>query len=194
MRTTIRLYLPLMDNDLETLIIGDRVLLNGVLYTARDAAHKRLVDLLENGQALPLELNNSLIFYAGPAPAPPGYPVGSIGPTTSSRMDSYATVLMEKTGVKGMIGKGKRSPEFAAACKKYRSIYFVAIAGVAALLNKNIVDVETVAYEDLGTESIKRLTVRDLPVIVANDIWGRDIFDEGQKQYRIPIEKILSDL
>jgi len=194
MHTTIRLYLPIVEEDLESLTIGDRVYLNGTIYTARDAAHKRLVDLIEAGKELPVDLMNAVIFYAGPAPSPPGKLIGSLGPTTSSRMDPYAITLMEKCNIMATIGKGKRSPEFIAACQKFKSVYFIAIAGIAALLQKHIIATETVAYEDLGAESIKRLTVKDFPVIVANDIFGRDIYEEGQKSYQTSLEEILKEI
>lgn len=175
---------PLSDDDILKLRAGDRVLLSGVLYTGRDAAHKRLVELLAAGQKLPFDLNGQVIYYVGPSPAGPGRVIGSAGPTTSYRMDPYAPTLMAQ-GLKGMIGKGKRSEEVRAAMKKYRSVYFGAVGGVAALIARSIKEAEVVAYEDLGPEAIRRLVVKDFPVVVVNDAHGNDLYEEGLTAYRL---------
>jgi fumarate hydratase subunit beta len=180
----VRLTTPLKDEDVEKLKIGDKVLLNGVIYTARDAAHKRLFDLANEGKKLPIEIKEQIIYYVGPSPAKPGQPIGSAGPTTSCRMDSYAPKLMA-LGLKGMIGKGMRSQEVIEAMKKYKAVYFGATGGAAALIAKTIKKAEVVAYEDLGPEAIYRLEVQDFPVVVINDIYGNDLYEEGVKQYRI---------
>ena len=184
MRDEIRLNTPLSDEDVEKLIIGDRVLLNGIVYTARDTAHKRLVEAIKKGKALPFNPQGQIIYYAGPAPAKPGRAVGPIGPTTSCRMDSYAIFLIE-AGIKGMIGKGSRSEEVKEAMKRYKAVYFAAIGGAAALLSEYIKGAEIIAYEDLGTEAIYKLAVEDFPVIVAGDVGGGDLYEEGKRQYRI---------
>lgn len=177
-----RMGAPLTDEDVEKLRIGDIVLLNGVVYTARDAAHKRLVDLLKEGVELPIDIRGQVIYYVGPAPARPGYPIGPAGPTTSYRMDPYAPLLMEH-GLKGMIGKGNRGDEVKESMRKYKAVYFAATGGAAALIAKCIKSSDIVAYEDLGPEAIRRLEVLDLPLIVANDCWGGDLFEEGLKKY-----------
>ena len=185
MHTTIRLFSPLATADIETLACGDRVLLNGTIFTARDAAHRRLVEAIDQGQQLPVDLTAAVIFYAGPSPAPPGKPIGSVGPTTASRMDPFAIKLMSQLRIIGMIGKGQRSVAFREACQQYKSVYFTAPGGIAALLHKHIVSAETVAYADLGTEAIKRLVIKDFPILVANDIYGHDLYEEGQQQFRV---------
>jgi fumarate hydratase subunit beta len=190
--TTIRLYTPLSDADIETLHAGDRILLNGMIYTARDEAHKRLTELIDNKKPLPLDFTGSIIYYVGPTPAPPGKVIGSAGPTTSVRMDPYAIKLLEYAGVKGMIGKGERSQELRDACKLYKSIYFAATGGIAALLSRHIKSSEVVLYEDLGTEAVRRLEVADFPVIVVNDIYGRDFYEIGRKKYSKSIKDILA--
>ncbi|MBN1699381.1 MAG: Fe-S-containing hydro-lyase [Spirochaetales bacterium] len=194
--TTIRLYAPLTDNDIETLHAGDRILLNGYVYTARDEAHRRLVELIDNGRPLPkkLDLNGAIIFYVGPTPARPGKIIGSAGPTTAARMDKYAITLMEHSGIKGMIGKGERSHEFRDACKRYKNIYFAATGGVAAFLSKYIKSSEIVLYEDLGAEAIHKLKIVDFPVIVVNDIFGRDFYEIGRKNHSTSIQDILNTL
>jgi fumarate hydratase subunit beta len=190
--TTIRLYTPLSDTDIETLHAGDRILLNGIIYTARDAAHKRLISLINEGKPLPIDLSGAVIYYVGPTPAPPGKVIGSAGPTTASRMDAYAITLLEYTGIKGMIGKGDRSEEFRDACKLYKGVYFAAGGGIAALLSRHIKSSEIILYDDLGTEAIRRLEVIDFPVIVANDIYGRDFYKSGRKKFSTPVKDILS--
>lgn len=192
--TTIRLYSPLTDKDTENLSAGDRVLLNGTIYTARDAAHKRLVESLEKGEALPEYLRGAVIFYAGPTPARPGEIAGSVGPTTAIRMDRYAIPLMEKAGLKASIGKGVRSNAFRKACKTYKSIYFAAAGGIAALLNRHIISCEVVDFEDLGPEAIRRYEIKDFPVLVANDTEGLDIFEISRKKFGRSAEDILKDI
>ncbi len=182
MSREIKLKTPLTDADVESLRIGDRVLLSGIIYTARDAAHKRLIDLMDAGKPLPFELKGSVIYYVGPAPAPPGKPIGSAGPTTSYRMDPFAPRLIA-AGLKGMIGKGNRAPEVIEAIKRYKAVYFGAIGGAGALMAKSIVASEIIAYEDLGPEAIRWLEVRDLPLFVINDTVGGDLYQEGMKQY-----------
>jgi fumarate hydratase subunit beta len=181
----IKLKTPLTDQDAEKLKIGDKVLLTGVIYTGRDAAHKRLFDLIEAGKELPIDVRGRVIYYVGPAPAKPGKPIGSAGPTTSYRMDAYAPKLME-LGLKGMIGKGNRGADVVEAMKKHKAIYFGATGGAGALLARSIKKAETVAYEDLGPEAIQRLEVEDFPVVVINDTKGNDLYIEGAKKYRKP--------
>ncbi len=174
---------PLTEDVIEDLKCGDLVEITGVIYTARDAAHKRLVDLIKEGKNLPFDLRGAIIYYVGPTPAKPGKVIGSAGPTTSYRMDPYAPFLLEK-GLKGMIGKGKRSKEVRDAIIKYKGIYFASTGGAAALLAKHIKSAEVVAYEDLGPEAIRRLYVEDFPAIVVNDIYGNDLYEEGVKKYK----------
>jgi fumarate hydratase subunit beta len=181
--TTIRLYTPLSEIDIETLHAGDRILLNGEIITARDAAHRRLVELIDKGEPLPVELNGTVIYYVGPTPAPPGKPIGSAGPTTAKRMDAYAIRLLEHFRIKGMIGKGERSLEFRDACRKHKSVYFSATGGIGALLSKHIISSEVIAFKDLGTEAIHKFEVKDFPVIVVNDIYGRDFYEIGRKRF-----------
>lgn len=173
---------PLTKEVIETLKIGDVVKITGTIYTARDAAHARLVKLIEEGKELPFSLEGQIIYYVGPTPAKPGYAIGSAGPTTSYRMDPYATILM-KHGLKGMIGKGGRSQEVRDSIQKEKAIYFAAVGGAAALIAKSIQKAELIAYEDLGAEAIRKLEVKDFPAIVVNDIYGGDLYEEGRKQY-----------
>jgi len=182
MSEAIRLKTPLADADVEKLRAGDKVLLNGVIYTGRDAAHKRLYDLLMEGKPLPIDLKGQVIYYVGPAPAKPGQVIGSAGPTTSGRMDAYSPKLMEM-GLKGMIGKGMRKKEVVEAMKKYKAVYFAATGGAGALLAKAIKKAQVVAYDDLGPEAVSRLEVEDFPVIVVNDTKGNDLYEEGMRQY-----------
>jgi fumarate hydratase subunit beta len=182
MSEAIRLKIPLSDADVEKLKAGDKVFLNGVIYTGRDAAHKRLYDLLMAGKPLPIELKGQVIYYVGPAPAKPGQVIGSAGPTTSGRMDAFSPKLME-IGLKGMIGKGMRKKEVVEAMKKYKAVYFAATGGAGALLAKAIKKAQVVAYEDLGPEAINRLEVEDFPVIVVNDTKGNDLYEEGMRKY-----------
>lgn len=182
MEDIIRLKTPLRDDDVAKLKIGDRVLLSGIIYTGRDAAHKRMSETLKEGKKLPFEPAGQVIYYVGPTPTKPGQIIGSAGPTTSSRMDAYAPALIA-LGLKGMIGKGTRSQAVVDAMKKYKSIYFGATGGAAALISKKITKCEVFAYEDLGTEAIHKLEVSDFPVIVVNDVHGNDLYEEGRKKY-----------
>lgn len=180
----IRLTTPLTDEMVSGLRVGDKVELTGVLYTGRDAAHKRLVEAAQRGETLPFDLKGQVIYYVGPTPPRPGMVIGSAGPTTSSRMDSYVESLL-KLGLKGCIGKGYRSPQVVEALKKYRAVYFVATGGAGALLAKRIKRAEVVAYEDLGTEAVRKLWVENFPVIVGNDIYGNDVYQEGVKKFAV---------
>ena len=159
------------------------VKLSGIIYTARDAAHKKIVELIENGENLPFELTGAVIYYVGPTPEKPDQIIGSAGPTTSGRMDSYSSLLMDN-GLRGMIGKGARNNEVKESIKKNKAVYFAAVGGAAALIAKSIKSSEIVAYEELGTEAVRKLEVVDFPVIVINDIYGNDLYEEGQKEYR----------
>jgi fumarate hydratase subunit beta len=179
----IRLKTPLKDEDIEKLKIGDKVLLSGVIYTGRDAAHKRLYELLKEGKPLPINLEGAVIYYVGPTPTKPGYKIGSAGPTTSYRMDPY-TPLMHQHGLKATIGKGNRSKEVQQALKKYKAVYLAATGGVAALIAKSVKSCKVIAYEDLGAEAIRELVVEDFPCTVANDCYGGDLFEEGMKEFR----------
>jgi fumarate hydratase subunit beta len=182
MSAPIRLKTPLKDADVEKLKAGDKVLITGVIYTGRDAAHKRLFDLLKDGKPLPVDLKGQIIYYVGPAPAKPGHAIGSAGPTTSGRMDAYSPRLME-IGLKGMIGKGMRKKEVIEAMKKYKAVYLAATGGAGALLAKSVKKAQIVAYEDLGPEAINRLEVVDFPAIVVNDTKGNDLYQQGMAQY-----------
>jgi len=179
-----KLTTPLTDAVIAGLHAGDRVLIDGTLYVARDAAHKRMVAALDAGQPLPFDPVGQIIYYMGPTPAKPGRPIGSAGPTTSYRMDAYAPRLMA-AGVKGMIGKGARSPAVRQAIQHYRCVYFAAVGGAGALLAKRVVAAEIVAYEDLGPEAIRKLTVVDFPAMVIDDIYGGDAYEAGQETYRL---------
>jgi len=174
---------PLTDEVIEALRAGDRATITGVIYTARDAAHRRLVELLDQGQPLPINLAGQIVYYVGPTPAPPGRVIGSAGPTTASRMDPYAPRLLA-VGLKAMIGKGARGAEVREALRKYRAVYLTATPGAGALLSRHIITAEVIAYPDLGPEAIHRLEVRGLPVIVANDCHGGDVYEQGVRQYR----------
>ena len=173
---------PLTDEDVASLMAGDRVLITGYIYTARDAAHKRMMELIKKGEDLPFDVKGQIIYYVGPAPAKPGYVIGSAGPTTASRMDPFTPPLL-KLGLKGMIGKGQRSEEVKKALKEYKAVYFEAVGGTGALLARRIKSVEIIAYEDLGPEAIRKLYVEEFPVIVAVDMYGNDLFIEGRKAY-----------
>lgn len=178
-----RLNLPLSDDDVAALQAGDRVLLCGTLLAARDAAHQRFAEALARGQPLPVDLAGQVLYYVGPTPARPGGVIGSAGPTTASRMDPFTPALLA-LGLKGTIGKGGRSPEVVEAMRRYRAVYFGAVGGAGALLSRCIRAAEILAYEDLGPEAVRRLVVEDFPVIVVNDIEGRDLFQEGRARYR----------
>jgi len=176
--------LPLTDKTLEGLKAGDNVLLTGTMYVGRDAAHKRMVEALEQGKPLPFDVKGQTIYFMGPSPARPGQPIGSAGPTTSGRMDSYSPRLMAE-GLKGMIGKGMRSQEVKDAMKKYKAVYLAAIGGAGALISKSIKKSEVIAYEELGAEAIRRLEVEDFPATVVNDIYGGDLYQEGKARYKV---------
>jgi fumarate hydratase subunit beta len=184
MSKTVTLNTPLTDDQVTALKIGDRVLIHGVIYTARDAAHKRLIDLLDQGRPLPFEVKGQIIYYVGPSPAKPGRVIGAAGPTTSYRMDPYAPRLME-LGLKGMIGKGKRSQAVKEAMVRYKAVYLGATGGAGALIARAIKAVEVVAYEDLGPEAVRRLVVENFPAVVINDAHGGDLYEEGLKKYRL---------
>lgn len=166
----------------QTLQAGDYVYISGVIYTARDAAHKRMAETLEREETLPLDMKDNLIYYMGPSPAREGRPIGSAGPTTSSRMDKYAPALLD-LGLGGMIGKGKRSPEVTDAIVRNGAVYFAAVGGAGALLSKSILESEVIAYDDLGTEAIRKLTVKDFPVIVVIDSKGNNLYETAIKAY-----------
>lgn len=168
---------PLLIEEVRDLRAGMKVAMEGVLYTARDEAHRRMVEAISRGEELPILLENQVLFYAGPTPAPPGRMMGSIGPTTSSRMDQYTPALLER-GLRGMIGKGNRSPLVVEAIKKYGGVYFLAIGGIAALLGKKVQKCELVAYPDLGPEAIYRLEVKDFPLLVGIDCLGNNLYPE----------------
>ena len=174
---------PVEPKAIEGLRAGDQVLISGVVYTARDAAHKRLFQALEKGKPLPFDISGQTIYYMGPSPARPGQVIGSAGPTTSGRMDIYTPRLLS-AGLKAMVGKGSRSPEVKEAIKKYKAIYLAAVGGAGALIARSIKKVETIAYEDLGAEAIRRLEVKDFPAIVINDIYGGDLYEEGKAKYQ----------
>ena len=174
---------PFTDEMVKDLKAGDEVLISGTIYTGRDAAHKRLVELLDKGEELPVDFNGQVIYYVGPAPAKPDQVINSAGPTTSYRMDPYAPKLIAK-GLKGMIGKGARGENVVDAMKKYGSIYFAATGGAAALISRAIKSVEIVAYEDLGAEAIRKLEVEDFPCTVAQDSYGNNLYQMGMEKYK----------
>ncbi|MBI4318410.1 MAG: Fe-S-containing hydro-lyase [Chloroflexi bacterium] len=173
---------PLTDDIVAKLKAGDRVTINGVIYVARDAAHKLIVEALERGEQPPFDLRGQIVYYMGPSPAKPGQVIGSAGPTTSGRMDPYAARLMAE-GLKGMIGKGSRAAAVKEAMRKYKAVYLAAIGGAGALIAKAIKKSDTVAYEELGAEAVLRLEVENFPVIVVNDIYGGDLYDQGKAQF-----------
>jgi fumarate hydratase subunit beta len=173
---------PLSDADIESLVAGDRVRITGVLYTARDAAHARLLPLMEAGKALPFDVRGQIIYYTGPSPARPGDVVGSVGPTTGGRMDKYTPRLLS-LGLKGTIGKGARSQPVKDALREHKGVYFGAIGGAGAVLSRFVKKLDIVAYEDLGTEAIRRLEVEGFPAIVINDCHGGDLYLEGMAHY-----------
>ena len=181
-REPLRLTTPLDASEVARLRSGDQVMLSGVIYTGRDAAHKRLFELLQAGEELPVDLRGQVIYYVGPTPSKPGQVIGSAGPTTSGRMDAYAPTLLAY-GLRGMIGKGQRSKAVREAIVEHKSVYFGATGGAAALMAKRIKQCEIVAYEDLGPEAIRRLVVEDFPVVVINDSVGGDLYEEGVRAY-----------
>ena len=178
----IRINTPLTKDKTTKLKVGDTVLLSGVIYTGRDAAHKRMWEALENGEQLPIEMKNNIIYYMGPSPAREGRPIGSAGPTTASRMDKYAPKLLD-LGLKGMIGKGKRSEQVKEAIVRNGSVYFAAVGGAGAILSKAIKKSEVIAYDDLGTEAIRKLYVEDFPAIVVIDSQGNNLYETAIKEY-----------
>ena len=176
------IHTPFTREDARALKAGDTCLITGVIYTARDAAHKRLCELAERGEKLPVDMENAIIYFVGPTPAKPGQAIGSAGPTTSYRMDAYSPILIAQ-GQTGMIGKGKRSPEVIDAMKKHGAVYFGAIGGCGALLSQCIQKAEVIAYDDLGAEAIRRLEVEDFPVIVIIDSEGNNLYETGRAAY-----------
>jgi fumarate hydratase subunit beta len=178
-----RIKTPLDDQVIGGLLAGDKVFLSGYVYTARDAAHKRFIEALNRGEDLPLDIKNQVIYYCGPSPAPLGKVIGACGPTTSSRMDAYAPTLLS-LGLRGMIGKGKRSQAVRDAIRIYRAVYFGGTGGAGALLSKSVLSSEIIAYEDLGPEAVRRLKVKDMPLFVINDILGSDLYEAGMLKYR----------
>ena len=185
MAESIKIQLPLKDADLERLRAGDHVLISGVIYAARDAAHRRMVTALQKGEPLPFDVRGQVIYYVGPTPARPGRVIGSAGPTTSMRLDPYTPPLLE-AGLKGIIGKGGRGPAVREALKNHKAVYFLAVGGTGALLSKRIKKVDVIAYEDLGTEAVRRMEVEDFPAVVVNDVQGNDLLEMGKAQYRQP--------
>jgi fumarate hydratase subunit beta len=180
---TKHLVTPLKASEVEKLHAGDNVVLTGYIYTGRDAAHKKMVDLLEKGEKLPFDPEGQIIYFVGPTPAKPGQVIGSAGPTTSGRMNKYSPQMIA-AGLKGMIGKGEMGPEVAEALQRHRGVYFVATGGAAALIAKRITESEVVAYEELGPEAVRRLKVVEFPVIVAQDCHGGNIYVEGVEKYK----------
>jgi fumarate hydratase subunit beta len=179
----IRLEAPLSMEEIESLRAGDVVRLNGVLYTARDAAHARMKRALEAGEPLPFDLDGQVVYFTGPAPARPGHALGPAGPTTASRMDPHSPMLVER-GLRGMVGKGSRSEAVLEAMRKHGCVYFGAVEGTAALLADCVKEAEIVAYEDLGAEAVHRLFVEEFPVVVVNDLYGGDLYREGRERWR----------
>jgi len=178
-----RIRTPLDDEVIAGLRAGEKIFLSGYIYTARDAAHKRFIEALDRGESLPLDIRNQVIYYCGPSPAPPGKVIGACGPTTSSRMDAYAPRLLS-LGLKGMIGKGKRSQAVRDAIRKYRAVYFGGTGGAGALLSKSVVSSEVIAFEDLGPEAVRKLDVKEMPLFVINDMFGSDLYETGMLKYR----------
>ncbi|NLA27108.1 MAG: Fe-S-containing hydro-lyase [Firmicutes bacterium] len=177
-----RLHTPLKDEDVLALKAGDSVLISGVIYTARDAAHKKMVELIVKGEPLPLDLKGVVIYYVGPTPAKPGQAIGAAGPTTSGRMDAYTPLILEQ-GVKACIGKGRRSATVKRALEKHKAVYLAALGGAGALLSKRVLKSDIIAYPELGAEAIHRLEVKDFPATVINDTYGNDFYETGIKAY-----------
>lgn len=175
--------LPLSDEVIESLRVGDYVYLTGPVYTARDAAHKRMIAALEAGEPLPIDIRGQVVYYVGPTPAKPGAVIGSAGPTTAERMDGFTIPLLQ-AGLKGAIGKGGRGPEVRRALQQFRAVYFLAVGGAGALLSKQIASAEVLAYEDLGAEAIRLLQLNEFPAVVCNDIYGGDLLEQGKAQWR----------
>lgn len=176
-----KIHAPLIREEIRDLRAGDYVYITGTVYTARDAAHKRMEEALNQGNALPMELKDNIIYYMGPSPARQGRPIGSAGPTTASRMDKYTPRLLD-LGLKGMIGKGKRTPEVAEAIVRNQAVYFAAVGGAGALLSKCIAESQVIAYDDLGTEAIRKLTVKDFPAVVVIDSQGNNLYQQVMGQ------------
>lgn len=179
-----RISTPLTGGAVEGLRAGEKLLLSGAIYTARDAAHRRFIETLQEGKPLPIDLRDQVIYYCGPTPAPPGRVIGAAGPTTSSRMDAYTPTLLA-LGLRGMIGKGGRSVIVREAIREHKAVYFGATGGAGALLSRAIASSEIVAYEDLGAEAVRRLVVKDFPVFVINDVFGDDLYEMGVNRYRM---------
>ena len=178
-----KIQVPFKAEALADLRAGDTVMLSGVIFTSRDKAHKRMIETLDRGENLPVDWNNQLIYYAGPTPAKPGQAIGSVGPTTSSRMDAFAPRLMDEAGLKGMLGQGPRSQAVIDAIISNGAVYMVAIGGTGAAISKSVKKAEVIAYDDLGTEAIRRLEVENLAAIVAIDAHGGNLFETGRAQY-----------
>lgn len=178
------LQAPFSDETIRSLRAGDMVYISGTIYTARDAAHKRLYEMLQRGEPMPFDFTGQVVYYAGPAPAKPGKPIGSVGPTTGGRMDAYSPTLIAE-GLKVMIGKGTRSAEVIEAMKTYTGVYFAAIGGAAALMAKCVLSAEVIAFDDLGTEAIRKLQVKELPVVVAVDSAGNDVYKLAISSYQV---------
>jgi len=180
--TAKRITTPLTDQVIEELHTGEKVFVSGVIYTARDTAHKRLIALLDQEKALPFDITGQIIYYVGPSPAKPGRPIGAAGPTTSGRMDVYTPRLLAQ-GLKGMIGKGARSPEVREAIRQHCAVYLGATGGAGALLSQSIKKAEVIAFAELGPEAIRRLEVEDFPVVVINDCFGNDLYEQGRAPF-----------
>ena len=179
----VRITMPITDDDVSQLRIGDHVRITGTIYTARDAAHNRMIESLNKGEPLPIDIKGQLIYYTGPTPARPGRAVGAFGPTTSMRMDPFTPPLLQ-AGLKACMGKGNRGPEVQQALKENHAVYFMAIGGAGAMLSQYVKELEVIAYADLGTESLKRVVVENFPAVVMDDCEGRDLLNEGRKQWR----------
>ncbi len=178
-----KLKTPLTENKIKDLKAGDKVYLSGDIYTARDQAHKKLYRLIKNNEELPFDLNNSVLYYTGPAPARPDQTIGACGPTTSYRMDKYTPSLLER-GLKGVIGKGPRNKKVVESLKENNAVYFAAIGGTAALLSKKIIESKIVAYPELETEAIRLLKLKEFPLVVINDVYGNDYYEIGQNKFK----------
>lgn len=183
MAEKIRITTPFTEEDSRKLKVGDSVLISGVIYSARDAAHKAMTEALARGEKLPIDWHNQMVYYLGPTPAKPGNPIGSCGPTTSGRMDAYTPTMLDQ-GIQGMIGKGSRSKEVVDAMIKHGVTYFAAVGGAAALISKSVKKYEVIAYPELGPEALAKLTVEDFPAIVVIDCHGNNFYEIGQKPYR----------
>ncbi len=190
MNQTVTIRTPLHESEARLLRSGTNVLISGELITARDAAHKRLCECIDRGEPLPVNLENQIVYFAGPTPARPPAPIGSAGPTTSSRMDAYSPKLIEHSGLRGMIGKGNRSDAVIEAMSRFGCVYFAALGGGGALLAQSIKEVSVLAYEDLGPEAIRRFVVKDFPCIVAIDTHGNNLYESGPSGFRTPAKNV----